>query len=133
MSKLLISIIDDDELYKYALRRMLRKLEINDLGIIEFSNGVEAIDFYNRRIMEGGELPDVIFLDINMPLMDGFQFMIEYKGLKDKLDKIAEIYMCSSSINPNDVQNAEEIEEITEYITKPFKFEKIHEILMTVK
>ncbi|WP_437372784.1 response regulator [Maribacter litoralis] len=133
MSKLLISIIDDDELYKYALRRMLRKLKINELGIIEFSNGVEAIDFYNKRIMEGGELPDVIFLDINMPLMDGFQFMMEYIGLKDRLDKKAEIFMCSSSINSSDVQNAEEIEDITEYITKPFKFEKIHEILMTVK
>lgn len=130
MSKLLISIIDDDKLYKYALQRMLRKLKINDLGIIDFSNGMEAIDFYNKRIIEGGELPDIIFLDINMPLMDGFQFMIEYKGLKDKLDKIAEIYMCSSSIIPDDMKNSEEI---TEYIKKPFQFEKIHEILMTVK
>jgi CheY-like chemotaxis protein len=75
------------------------------------------------------ELPDIIFLDIDMPIMDGFQFMEEYVKIKPKLGKKITIYMVSSSVDPVDIERARKISEITDYIVKPITQNQLTDII----
>jgi CheY-like chemotaxis protein len=92
-----------------------------------FSDGEEALDFMLDNLHK--ELPDVIFLDIDMPIMDGFEFMEEYVKIKPKLGKKITIYMVSSSVDPVDIDRAKKISEITDYIVKPITQDQLTYII----
>ena len=115
-----ICIVDDDDIYQFTVMKTLKSLELVK-NIIVFSDGEEAINFMLDNINKESELPDVIFLDINMPIMDGFQFMEEYVKLKPKVGKNIIIYMVSSSVDPIDIEKAKNISAISDYIIKPMK------------
>ena len=115
-----ICIVDDDDIYQFTTIKIIESLKLAK-KIIVFSDGEEAINFMIDNINEENELPDVIFLDINMPIMDGFQFMDEYVKIKPKVGKKITIYMVSSSVNPTDIERAKKIEDISDYIIKPIK------------
>ncbi|MEZ4944078.1 MAG: response regulator [Cyclobacteriaceae bacterium] len=129
---LVISIVDDDEVYKFTIKRTFDLLKLTK-KILMFSDGEEAIDFLNDNIKNTQTLPDIIFLDINMPVMDGFEFMEEFIKLKPKTDKKIIVYMVSSSVDPADLQRAKEISEISDYIVKPIEADKISEIVESLK
>ncbi len=74
-----------------------------------------------------GNGPDLIFLDINMPVMNGFEFLAEVQ--KEKLCPNAKIVMLSSSINPSDKQKSESFPQVIDYIIKPLTTEKIMQSL----
>ncbi len=81
-----ICVIDDDEIYQFTIVKILESIKV-DKKILIFSDGEEALDYMIDNLYKDEELPDVIFLDINMPIMDGFQFMEEYVKLKPKMNK----------------------------------------------
>jgi CheY-like chemotaxis protein len=124
----IISIVDDDDVYRFTMRKTI---EIYKLArkVLFFSDGEEALDFMNDNLGNKHNLPDVIFLDINMPVMDGFQFMEEYIQIKRKVGKQITIYMVSSSIDDADMEKAKAISEISDYIIKPIKAEGLNQII----
>jgi CheY-like chemotaxis protein len=129
MSKpFIICIIDDDDVYQYTVTRAI---EHNKLAkkILVFSDGEEAIQFLVDNISKNENLPDVIFLDINMPIMDGWQFLEEYVNLKPRIGKKITIYLVSSSVDSADLDKAKKISEISDYIIKPIKQEMLKEII----
>jgi CheY-like chemotaxis protein len=129
MSKpFIICIIDDDDVYQYTVTRTI---EHNKLAkkILVFSDGEEAIQFLVDNISKNENLPDVIFLDINMPIMDGWQFLEEYVNLKPRIGKEITIYMVSSSVDSTDLERAKKISAISDYIIKPIKQEMLKEII----
>ena len=123
-----ISIVDDDDIYRYSIMRTLKDLNVTK-KILVFRDGEEAIDFMLDNLGNSQDLPDVIFLDINMPIMDGFEFMEEYVKIKPKVGKKITVYMISSSVNPVDLEKAKSISEISDYIIKPIKAEKLASII----
>ncbi|MCK0160670.1 response regulator [Muricauda sp. F6463D] len=94
-----------------------------------FSDGAEALEHIIANQNTPDALPDIIFLDINMPVMDGFQFMEEFVDLLPKLKKTIKVYLVSSSIDPKDIKKAKRINAISDYLVKPLKANDIKEIL----
>ncbi len=123
-----ICIIDDDDIYKFTVVKTLELLEF-EKNIKVFADGEEALEFLVENLNKDNELPDVIFLDINMPIMDGYQFMEEYVKIKSKLGKKTVIYMVSSSVDPVDIEKAKRISDISDYIIKPIEPGKLKSIM----
>ncbi|KYG72691.1 response regulator [Roseivirga echinicomitans] len=128
-----VCVIDDDDIYQFTIVKSLEPIK-SVKNITVFSDGEEAINFLSDNLSEENSLPDVILLDINMPIMDGFQFMEEYVKIKSKIGKRITIYMVSSSVDPVDIERVKNISDISEYILKPlmpndlkFLIEKLNE------
>ncbi len=127
-----VCIVDDDEIYQYTMSCNLENL--NSIRQIKaFSDGAEAIDFMLDNLNAQNELPDVIFLDINMPIMDGYQFMEEYVKIKPKVGKKITIYMVSSSVDPVDIEKVKRINEISDYIIKPINDHQLKAIIAALE
>ncbi|MBC6999721.1 response regulator [Cytophaga sp. FL35] len=127
-----VCIIDDDDIYQYTMSAALES--INSVNRIQvFLDGAEAMDFFLDNISNTEELPDVIFLDINMPIMDGFEFMEEYVKIKPKVGKQITIYMVSSSMDPKDIERSRKISEISDYIVKPIRETQLRTIIERLK
>ena len=124
--KLTIAIIDDDIIFHFIFSKLMEKLQVANEVLI-FSDGKEAIDFINSNINNLDKLPDIIFLDINMPVMNGWQFLDRYKLLEMK--KKIMIYIVSSSNNPDDIIDAKAILEVSDYLVKPIKAEQYADII----
>ena len=103
-----IFIVDDDPITVFGIKKMLKPVAICD-DIQIFQNGKEAYDVLKDRITTGHELPEVIFLDINMPIMDGWDFLKEMIDL-DIQERII-INMITSSIDPSDYQRWNDFKE----------------------
>ena len=121
-------IIDDDSIFVFSVKKMI---EVNNLckNLLVFSNGEEALKYFTPIITLSDALPDVILLDINMPVLDGWGFLDEFIKLKPKIKKQITIYMVSSSIHANDLQQAKSYSEVTDYIVKPVKLDDLKKIM----
>lgn len=115
-----VCVIDDDHIYQFLLKKELKHTHLVD-RINVFTDGLKAIDYFVENKHNQDSLPDVIFLDINMPIMDGWQFLDEFKLLKKSLNKEITIYLVSSSFDDRDINRSKEYAEVTDYIIKPVK------------
>ncbi|SKB66780.1 response regulator [Maribacter arcticus] len=129
MSNLLKTcIVDDDLIYRFTMVKTLESIKL-PMDIMVFSDGEKAINFMLDNLDNEPEYPDVIFLDIDMPVMDGFQFMEEFIKIKPRIGKSITIYMVSSSIDPVDIERANNISAISDYIIKPIGLVRLKEIM----
>lgn len=113
-----LCIVDDDDLYLTILKKIILHYELCE-EIMVFKNGQEAVDFF--KSVEDGEderLPDVIFLDLDMPVLDGWGFLDEYPQFERVL-KDTDIYISSSSKYSVDINRAKSYPFISDYLVKP--------------
>jgi CheY-like chemotaxis protein len=129
--KLLIAIVDDDAIFQFIAKRLIDSINAQNKTVI-FSDGKDAIDFIHDNLNKVDNIPDIIFLDINMPVMNGWQFLNKYIEIKSKIEKKIIIYIVTSSNNPDDFIQANSIEEVTDYIVKPITREKYTSILNSI-
>lgn len=121
-------IVDDDSIYRFTMVKALESTKL-PMEIMAFSDGEEAINFMLDNLDHDSVFPDVIFLDIDMPVMDGFQFMEEYVKIKPRVGKKITIYMVSSSLDPVDIDRAKKISAISDYIVKPIGLSRLKSII----
>lgn len=126
-----VCIIDDDVIYQYTITKTLQSKHLAD-KIISFSDGEKAIHFFSENIRQSDKLPDIIFLDINMPVMDGWQFIDEYSKLKSQLEKKITVFMVSSSVDERDINRAKLIPEISEYMIKPIDSSQLQRVIQNL-
>ena len=124
----LVALIDDDEIVQFIGSKVIESTNLVN-RIKTFSNGEEAINFLKSNSKNLDLLPEIILLDLNMPIMDGFEFLEKYIMLKPKLGKKIAIYVVSSSISPTDNERINQISEVSDYVIKPITKEKFEEIV----
>ncbi|MFE3872571.1 response regulator [Flavobacterium sp. ZS1P70] len=118
MRKKTIWVIDDDTIYQIIVNKIIQKSEMFSTAT-SFKNGKEAIDALTHIAKQDELLPDIILLDINMPIMDGWEFMEEMTILKPSMTKKMIVYVVSSSIAIEDKNKSKTYPDILGYLSKP--------------
>lgn len=118
--------MDDDKIFTYGFRKLTGiKGLFNE--ILDFSNGREAIE-YLADPQNSQHLPDVLFVDINMPVMDGWEFNVAFGEIKSRLPKSITLYNISSSIDLEDISRAKKNPLVADYLLKPLDENYLAEI-----
>ena len=118
----LIYIIDDDAIFVKITTRILTSKGICE-DFLVFKNGKEALDYIKPRLLKNEPMADIILLDINMPIMDGWEFLDNLQTIPQS--EVLNINMITSSIDPLDMQKAESYSLIKNFLTKPISVDKL--------
>ena len=124
-----ILLIDDNETSNFLNERLLRRLNLTD-HILVLSNGKQALDYLENLSRQGGQAgikPELILLDINMPVLDGIEFLELFQQLDARFRQGIHIAMLSTSNHPQDTGKASTFQ--AHYLTKPLTIEKVEALL----
>ncbi|TAE48568.1 MAG: response regulator [Cytophagia bacterium] len=123
-------LIDDNEIDNLINQKIIESSTISN-HIFTHTGGKSAIEFLKNAekiaIAAGNQslMPEIIFLDIDMPLMDGFQFLDEFENLSENIRNHCKIVMLTSSINSRDVKKSKRYTNVKEYLNKPLTKESL--------
>jgi len=123
-----VALVDDDRVYQFTIEKMLKRLD-QRVRFQWFKDGEEAIVFINKHAFDPDQLPDILILDINMPYMDGWQFLDVYEIALPALAKRIDIFMISSSADVRDQNRARQCTNVTEYLEKPITTDLLRQLL----
>ena len=123
-----LMLVEDDEIFVFITLKIIKKADF-DGELKVFGNGKAAIDYLDSIKDTEALLPEIIFLDLSMPVLDGWGFLDEFLILKPKLTKKITIYIVTSSVSPHDVQRAKNISVVSDFIVKPISKERFIEII----
>lgn len=127
MKEKTIWVIDDDPIYQIIMKKIIVKSDIFSSNF-SFSDGKEAIDSLKKIILKNETFPDIILLDIEMPILDGWGFMEEFALLNPQINTEIKIYISSSSIAIEDKERAQNNSGILGYMSKPVTLDNLIKI-----
>ncbi len=125
-----VLLIDDDHPTNFFHEMIIRKMGcVND---IETFRGVkEALEYLSLAGLEKEDIPELIFLDLNMPGLDGWDFMEAFSKMDEKVKSFTKIIVLTTSVSPHEKKKALEMPEILDFKNKPLNPLLVEEILKT--
>jgi CheY-like chemotaxis protein len=120
-----VLLIDDNDVDNIITKKHLRDLDFAENIVIK-SSAVKALDYL--RMIEEKNIPEIIFLDIRMPEMDGFEFLEKYGCLDDKIKVKSKIIMLSSSLDHEDISKAMNDRYVFKFLNKPLEKDELRKI-----
>ena len=122
-----IMLVDDDQNDNFFHEREIKKIN-PAITVIEKTTGLDGLEYLESNKENKEVMPDLIFLDINMPILDGWDFLEKYKQLDKELQDLVVIIMLSTSGYPEDIERAMSYSCVSDYIIKPLTKEKLENI-----
>jgi len=125
-----ILLVEDEEINNYIATRLIQKA-LPGAAVTSCLHGKYAIDLLTEMKNDPTKLPDIILLDINMPVMNGWEFLDEYNHRNIDPQGKSAIYILSSSVFSEDINRARTYSQVKDFIRKPLDVTRIREILNT--
>lgn len=123
-----VILIDDCKATNYIHKLVIEKYGFAE-NVKEFMNGGEALDYLSTMPESRDAAPELIFLDLNMPVVNGWEFLEQYTLLPVERQAGAVVVMLTTSLNPDDEARATAIAGVKAFASKPLTLEKIDQIL----
>ncbi|MFS4454601.1 response regulator [Maribacter sp. 2304DJ31-5] len=124
-------LIDDDPIFIYGTKRIMKEMDFCE-SVIVYNNGQEALDGLLAISESGEKVPQLIFLDLNMPIMNGWEFLDEFTKISNNIFNKTIVYIISSSVDPRDLEKVKNYKTVNNYILKPITPNDLESILGTV-
>ena len=123
--KINLLVIDDDDINIFIIKKIVEKTGY-EAQMVAKTNGQLAIDYLKELIENNQPFPHLILIDINMPVLNGWEFLESYEkmGIKEHVD----MYMLSSSVYENDIEKAKTYKTVKGFISKPLSIERLIEL-----
>ena len=122
-----VMLIDDNDLDNYVNKKIMEKAEFAETFMVH-NKAEQALKFLRENAKNALELPEIIFLDINMPQMNGWDFLKEFSSLPADVTGLCPVVMLTSSIDPIDYQRSKAYPSVFDYIKKPLNRETLNTI-----
>lgn len=125
-----ICIIDDDKVYTFGIKKIIKN-HLPENQVITYENGKKALEGIIEMHEKGADLPEIILLDIDMPEMNGWDFLKNFEPIRGSLKSKVEIFVISSRIEKNkeEIYKVEWDEKVSAFMPKPVDLERLKEIL----
>jgi len=119
-----ILLIDDDPISNMINTKIIK---INFSFLVDaYTDAQEALDQFSAWLSTSpDQFPDIIFLDINMPIMDGWEFLEEFEKFPAIFRKKCNVYLLTSSIDAEDIEKSTTYKSVKEFISKPLTLDKL--------
>jgi CheY-like chemotaxis protein len=124
-SKIDLLVIDDDDINIFIIKKIVEKTGYN-INMVAKTNGQLAIDHLDMLLENNEAFPQLVLIDINMPVLNGWEFLEAYDKLE--IEKRVDMYMLSSSVYENDIEKAKTYKTVKGFISKPLSINRLIEL-----
>lgn len=129
-SKIKLLVIDDDDINIFIIKKIVEKTGFN-VEMVAKTNGQMAIDYITMTLSLQEPLPHLVLIDINMPVLNGWEFLDAYGQLN--INQKIDMYMLSSSVYENDIEKAKTYQSVKGFISKPLSIERLTELFKIIE
>lgn len=121
-------LIDDSKLDIFLNKKFLNISGVGN-NTLEFLSARAALEYIEKHADQSNKLPDLILLDVKMPEINGFEFLEKFKELKHKLSKSINIIMLSSTLDPKDLDRANDNTDVQDMLRKPLNPQQLKSLI----